>query len=99
MDKVKAGMERAGEEAGEMASIGKIKLEVRGLHGKMQEALQAIGARAYDLHESGTTFPADVDALCRDADKIAAEIKSKEAEIEKIQTEGKLARKSSPKGA
>lgn len=46
LDKVKQGMERAAEEAGDMAAIGKLKLEIRTLNGKMEQALEAIGAKA-----------------------------------------------------
>lgn len=46
-----------------------------------------ISARAYDLYEAGTTLPAEVATLCREADKIADEIKAKESEIERIKAE------------
>jgi hypothetical protein len=87
VEKLKAGVEQAAGEVEGMASIGKLRLEIRTLQGKLQGTLQAIGARAYDLYESGTILPAEVVALCHDADKVAAEIKTKEAEIGKIKAE------------
>jgi len=87
VEKMKAGMERVAGQAEDMAGIGRLRLEIHGLQGKMQDARGASGARAYDQYESGTALPADLVALCRDADKIAAEIKAKEAEVEKIKTE------------
>ncbi len=87
LDKVKQGMERAAEEAGEMAAVGRLKLEIRTLNSKMAQALEAIGAKAYDLYEAGTPLPAEVAALCREADKIADEIKAKEREIDKLKAE------------
>ncbi len=92
LDKVKQGMERAAEEAGEMAAVGKLKLEIRTLNGKMEEALEAIGAKAYDLYEAGTQLPAEVAALCRDADQLADEIKAKEKEIEKVRSTEEVTR-------
>lgn len=88
LDKVKQSVGRATEQAGDMAAIGKLQLEIRTLHGKMGEALEAVGGKAYDLYEAGQTFPAEVAALCAEADKIADQIKAKEAEIEKIKAEG-----------
>ena len=84
LDKVKEGVTKVAQEAEEMATIGKVKLEVRSLHGKMAEALQAIGAKAYDLYEAGAQFPPEVAGLCKEAEGLASQIKTKETEIEKI---------------
>lgn len=92
LDKVKQGMERAAEEAGDMAAVGKLKLEIRTLNGKMEQALEAIGAKAYDLSEAGTQLPAEVAALCREADRLADEIKAKEKEIEKVRSAEEVTR-------
>jgi len=88
LDKVKQGMDRAKEEAGEMAAVGKLKVEIRALHGKMEDAFKAIGAKVYDLSEAGTQFPDEVAALCRQADGLADAIKAKETEIAKIRAAG-----------
>lgn len=88
LDKVKEGVMKVAGEAEEMAAIGKLKLDIRSLHGKMEDALEAIGAKVYDLSEGGTQFPSEVAALCKEADKLADEIKAKEGEIEKIKAEG-----------
>lgn len=87
LDKVKQTMEKAAGEAGDVAAVGKMRLEIRTLNSKLEEAFEAIGARTYDLYEAGTTLAAEVAALCREADKIADEIKAKELEVEKIKTE------------
>lgn len=87
LDKVKEGVKWVAEEAEEIAAIGSLKLDIRSLHIKMEEALEAIGAKVYDLSEGGTQFPAEVAALCKEADTLADEIKAKEAEIEKIRAE------------
>ncbi len=86
LDKVKEGVARTAGDVEDMATIGKLRLEIRTLHGKMQDTLQAIGARTYSLYEGGATFSTDILALCQDTDKVAAEIKAKEAEIAKIKT-------------
>lgn len=88
MDRLKQTAEKAASEAGEMAAIGKLKLEVRTLHGKMEDAFKAIGAKVYDLSETGTQFPEEVGALCKKADAFADEIKAKEAQIEKLKAAG-----------
>ena len=87
LDKVKAGVMKVAGEAEELAAIGKLKIEVRTLHGKMEDAFKAIGAKVYDLSEAGTQFPPEVATLCQQADRLADEIKAKEAEIEKIKAE------------
>ncbi|MDQ7842433.1 MAG: hypothetical protein QN141_03445 [Armatimonadota bacterium] len=84
LDKVKQGMDRAREEAGEMAAIGKLKVEIRALHGKMEDVFKAIGAKVFDLSETGTRFPEEIAALCRQADALADAIKAKEAEMARL---------------
>src|SRR5436309_14333642 len=84
LDRVKQTMEKAAGEAEEVAAVGKLKMEIRNLSGKMRDALTTIGAKVYDLHESGKSFSADIDALCKAADRLAAEIKAKEAEATKL---------------
>lgn len=88
MDRLKQTAEKAAAEAGEMAAIGKLKVEIRTLHGKMEDAFKAIGAKVYDLSETGTQFPDEVAALCKKADGFADEIKAKEAQIERLKAAG-----------
>jgi hypothetical protein len=88
MDRLKQTAEKAAAEAGEMAAIGRLKVEIRTLHGKMEDAFKAIGAKVYDLSEAGTQFPDEVAALCKKADAFADEIKAKEAQIERLKTAG-----------
>jgi hypothetical protein len=88
MDRLKHTAEKAADQAGDMAAIGKMKVEIRLLSGKMEDAFKAIGAKVYDLSEAGTQFPADVAALCKTADEFADAIKAKEAEIEKVKAGG-----------
>lgn len=88
MDRLKQTAVKAADQAEDMAAIGKLKVEIRQLGGKMEDALKALGAKVYDLSETGTQFPADVAALCAAADKIADEMKAKEAEIEKVKKGG-----------
>jgi hypothetical protein len=88
MDRLKHTAEKAADQAGDMAAIGKMKVEIRLLTGKMEDAFKAIGAKVYDLSETGTQFPPDVVALCKMADKFADEIKVKEAEIDKVKKGG-----------
>lgn len=88
IDRLRQTAEKAAAEAGDMAAIGKLKLEVRTLHGKMEDAFKAIGAKVYDLSETGTLFPEEVGALCQKADAFADEIKAKEAQIEQLKAAG-----------
>ncbi len=87
LDRVKQSMEKAAEEAEDMAAIGKLKLEIRTLNGKMEDAFKSIGAKVYDLSEARTSFPTEIMGLCREADKLADEVKAKETEIAKIKAE------------
>ena len=88
MDRLKQTAGKAADQAGDMAAIAKLKLEIRQMGSKMEEALKAIGAKVYDLSETGTQFPPEVATLCSAADKIADEMKAKEAEIEKVKAGG-----------
>lgn len=88
MDRLKQTATKAADQAGDMAAIGKLKVEIRVLSGKMEDAFKAIGAKVYDLSEAGTPFPPDVAALCKTADAIADEIKAKEAEIDRVRKGG-----------
>jgi phage host-nuclease inhibitor protein Gam len=88
MDRLKQTAEKAAAEAEDIAAIGKLKIEIRTLHGKMEDAFKAIGAKVYDLSETGTKFPEEVAALCKKADAFADEIKAKEAQIEKLKASG-----------
>ncbi len=84
MDKVKQTAAQAAVQAGDMAAISKLKMEIHGLTGKMEESFKAIGAKVYDLAETGTKFPDEVATLCKTADGLAEQIKTKEAEIERV---------------
>ncbi len=86
-EEMKEAAGRAAEGAGEMAAVARLKLEIRNLNGKMEEALEAIGAKIYDLHESGLTLPAEVQVLCREADELAGQISAKEAEIARVRAQ------------
>lgn len=86
MDKVKQSAAQAAVQAGEMAAISKLKMDIHGLTGKMEESFKAIGAKVYDLAETGTKFPDEVATLCKTADGLAEQIKAKEAEIEKVKS-------------
>ena len=88
MDRLKQTAGKAADQAGDMAAIGKLKVEIRQLGGKMEDAFKTIGAKVYDLSETGTQFPADVAALCKTADEFADAIRAKEAEIEKVKAGG-----------
>lgn len=83
-DEVKEAAGRAADAAGDTAATGKLRLEIRTLNGKLEDAFEVIGAKVYDLHEAGVSFPSEVQALCLEADKIADEIKAKEREAESI---------------
>lgn len=84
LDRVKQTMEKAAGEAEEVAEVGKLKLEIRALNKRMEESLEAIGAKAYDLYESGRELPSEVRAFCLEAKRIADEIQTKEREIDQI---------------
>jgi len=88
MDRLKQTAEKAAAEAEDIAAIGKLKIEIRTLHGKMEDAFKGIGAKVYDLSETGTQFPEEVATLCKKADAFADEIKAKEAQIEKLKASG-----------
>jgi uncharacterized coiled-coil DUF342 family protein len=84
LDRIKQGLEQAKDEAEDIAAIGRLKVEILDLNRKMGEKFKEIGAKAYDLSEAGTSFPAEIATLCREADTLADQIKAKEAEIVKV---------------
>ncbi len=84
LDKVKETMEKAAGQAEEIAAVGKLRVEVHSLTGRMEDAFKVIGAKVYDLHESGITFPEEIEPLVQAADQFADQIKAKEAEIEQL---------------
>ena len=86
MDKVKQSAAQAAVQAGEMAQVSKLKMDIHGLTGKMEESFKTIGAKVYDLAETGTKFPEEVATLCKTADGLAEQIKAIEAEIEKVKS-------------
>ncbi len=87
-DKVKEGLKKVAEGAEDTAVTVRLKMEIRSLHGKMEDALKAIGAKAYDLYEGDNHLPEEVVTLCEEAKKLADEIKAKEEEVEKVKAEG-----------
>lgn len=88
MDRLKQTAAQAADQAEDIAAIGKLKIEIRALHGKMEDAFKAVGAKVYDLSETGTQFPEEVASLCKTADAFADEIKAKESEITRIKAAG-----------
>ncbi len=87
-DKVKERLKKVAEGAEDTAVTVRLKMQIRSLHGKMEDALKAIGAKAYELYEGGNHLPEEVVTLCEEAKKLAGEIKAKEEEGEKIKAEG-----------
>jgi hypothetical protein len=55
----------------------------QGLEQAKDEA-EDIAAIGNDLSEAGASLPAEIAALCREADTFADQIKAKEAEIAKV---------------
>lgn len=82
----KKGLEWAREEAGDLAATTKLKLEVREVYGRRDEAFNKLGRQVFAMHSEGRAMP-EVKALCQEIAGLDKEVKRLEAEIERVQTE------------
>lgn len=86
MDRFKKGVEKAREEAGDLAQTTKPKMEISKLNGRKGEMLGEIGGKVYALYGQGQTVP-EVEALCQEVRKIEDQVRQMEVEIERVQRE------------
>lgn len=86
LDKVKKGVEKAREEASDLAQTTKIKMEVGKLQGRRTELLTEIGREVFALSTQGRTVP-EVDPQLQEIRRIDQEITRLQAEAERVQRE------------
>ncbi len=86
MDRFKKGVEKAREEAGDLAQTTKLKMEISKLNGRRGQLLTEIGGKVYVLYGQGQTVP-EVEGLCQEVRKIEDQVKQMEAEIERVKRE------------
>lgn len=83
VDKIKGGLEKAKEEAGDFAQITKIKREIGRLDDRKTELFVQIGQRVYALQKAGSP-PEGFGASCQEIATLEEQIRGKEAEIERV---------------
>ena len=86
MDRFKKGVEKAKEEASDLAQTAKLKLDISKLNARKADLLGQIGGKVYDLHRQGRTVP-EVEAQCQEISGIENQVKQMEAEIERVRRE------------
>jgi len=86
LDKVKKGVEKAREEASDLAQTTKIKMEVGKLQGRRTELLTEIGKQVYSISTQGRPV-AEVDPQVQEIRKIDEEIARLQAEAERVKRE------------
>lgn len=79
---MKSWMGRARAGAGDLAQSASLRLDVRGLEGRRNHLLRAIGDRALKMHQEGRGIP-DFDGTCREIEQVDREIAAKRAEMER----------------
>ena len=86
MDKVKSGFDKAKEGVTDFAETTKIKLEINKLNERKDVLLGEIGKQVYALHAQGRAIT-ETEAACKEIDSLEQEIKKKEADIVRINTQ------------
>lgn len=83
VDKMKKGLSKAAGEAGDLAQVSKIHMQIRKLDSQKRDLLTEVGEKVYEAHRKGTV-DATVEALYEAIEKLDEEIAEKEEEIERI---------------
>ncbi len=83
MDQLRRLLSKAKEEAGEVAAVARIKLDVRTLEAKRDHLLREIGRQALALHREGRGVR-EFDTACADVQKVEAEIREREEELRRV---------------
>jgi hypothetical protein len=86
MDKVKDGFDKAKEGISDLAETTRLKHDISKLTDQKTELFTEIGRQAYSLRTQGHTIP-EVEAQCKTIDSIEQQIKDKNAEIVRVNTE------------
>jgi hypothetical protein len=86
MDKVKDGFDKAREGINDLAETTRLRHEIGKLTDQKTELFTEIGRQAYSMRAQGRAVP-DVESQCKAIDGIEQQIKDKNAEIVKVNTE------------
>ncbi len=87
IDKIREGVDRAREEATELARTTVLRLEISKLHDRKNQLLREIGQQVYSGYAEGKVV-AEVETPCRQVGELEEQIHAKEAEIERLHNEG-----------
>ncbi len=83
MDKIKSGLEKAKDEASDLAQTTRLRMEISGLNRRRTDLLHDIGERVIALHAAGKA-PAELAAACDQVHAIEEQMKQKQSEIDRI---------------
>jgi hypothetical protein len=86
--KAREALDRAKDEAGDMARATRVQFDLRGLHTRRDELFGRIGRRVYAARDK-PEGPGDLDQLFRDVNRILEMIKAKEAELQSVRGRGR----------
>lgn len=85
---------KAGNKAGELVEVGKLKGKVASLKSDKSNAIKELGDRCYDLFRDDDAADGTVRSLCEKITSLTAEIETLEDEIENVREEYKEKRDS-----
>lgn len=72
-------------EAERKRKIGLVRQQLRDLQGREAQAVNALSAQVWALYEAGTLTQPELVSLCRNVEELRAQIRDKEAELERLQ--------------
>lgn len=90
VDVLKEGASVVAEKTGELAKIGKIKMEIMNLNRKINNCFNEIGGKLYHLKVEGKQDEINSDAriskLVEEIKKLEEEVKDKEEQLSKVKS-------------
>ncbi len=83
-DKVKDAAGKGAAKAEDLAKIGKLKFEIIALNSRIKDKKSMLGEKAYTLFKNGALTEPEIKNFADDIDNMLAQIKEKEAAVEKL---------------
>ncbi|RLE69149.1 MAG: hypothetical protein DRJ34_01475 [Thermoprotei archaeon] len=87
LEKVKEGLKKVGEEAGESAEIARLKVEIANLRRKMDDEAKKAGYKIYEKFKKETPEDPYLKELFKEMMKIEEEINKRELRIKELKEE------------
>ena len=86
MDNVKKGIQKAKEEAQELAQVTRLKAEISKLNGQRRDIFREIGEEVFALYQRSEPIPG-FETKCDALAALSEEVSRKEHEIEELRAE------------